>query len=116
MNLSLKEASKLINLAKKTVSEEKISKVKDFKEKKGVFVTLLDKNGSLRGCIGFIEPVYPLGEGVQRAAYSAAYQDTRFSPVKKDEELIFEISILTTPEEIEVKDEKDFRKIKIGMD
>jgi AmmeMemoRadiSam system protein A len=64
-------------------------------------VTLKNK-GILRGCIGFIEPVFPLYETVIRGAIYAACQDYRFPPVTADElnDLEIEISVLTTPEKI----------------
>jgi AmmeMemoRadiSam system protein B/AmmeMemoRadiSam system protein A len=73
----------------------------DLLTRKGAFVTL-KKKGSLRGCIGFIEPVFPLYETVIRAAIYAACQDQRFPPVTADElkDLEIEISVLTVPERI----------------
>jgi AmmeMemoRadiSam system protein B/AmmeMemoRadiSam system protein A len=73
----------------------------DLLTKKGAFVTL-KKQGSLRGCIGFIEPVFPLYETVIRAAIFAACQDLRFPPVNANElqDLEIEISVLTTPKRI----------------
>ena len=50
-----------------------------FLEPRGVFVTLT-KGGDLRGCIGFIEPVAPLGQAVIRTAIYAATEDPRFRP------------------------------------
>ncbi|MGD2246122.1 MAG: AmmeMemoRadiSam system protein B [Candidatus Aminicenantes bacterium] len=69
--------------------------------KKGAFVTL-KKNGRLRGCIGFTNPVFPLYESVIRAAIYAACRDSRFLPVSDDEleELEIEISVLTTPQKV----------------
>lgn len=69
-----------------------------FQEKRGVFVTL-NKNGTLRGCIGYIEPVKPLIEAVRDNAISAAVHDNRFSPVAAGEldEIKIEISVLTVP-------------------
>lgn len=69
--------------------------------KRGAFVTL-KKNGRLRGCIGFTEPVFPLYESVIRAAIYAACRDSRFLPVSADEleDLEIEISVLTTPQRI----------------
>jgi AmmeMemoRadiSam system protein B/AmmeMemoRadiSam system protein A len=69
--------------------------------KKGAFVTL-KKKGYLRGCIGFIEPVFPLYETVIRASILAACRDNRFNPVTADElkDLEIEISVLTLPKRI----------------
>ena len=49
---------------------------------RGLFVTL-KKHSALRGCIGFIEPVMPLGRGVVEAAIYAAVKDARFEPVRR---------------------------------
>jgi len=69
---------------------------------KGAFVTL-KKRGELRGCIGYIEPTFPLYETVIRVAIYAATQDQRFPPVSREElgDLEFEISVLTTPEKVD---------------
>ncbi len=51
-------------------------------EKRGVFVTLRRRaDGELRGCVGFSEARFPLGEAVERAAQLAAFEDGRFPPV-----------------------------------
>lgn len=69
-----------------------------FLEKRGVFVSL-HKDGKLRGCIGFPSAVKNLGEAVISASLSAAFRDSRFSPVTYDEmeRIEIEISILTPP-------------------
>ncbi len=87
-----------------------------FVEKRGVFTTLT-KNGELRGCIGFPEPVYPLGEAVIKSAIAAAVNDPRFPPVSKEEidDLIVEVSLLTKPEIIQVNKRSEIpSRIKIG--
>ncbi len=77
---------------------------------RGAFVTL-KKNGRLRGCIGFIEPVMPLCRAVIGGAVYAATRDARFRPVSKDEldDLEYEISVLTPPIEV-----ANPRTIKVG--
>ena len=55
-----------------------------YSENRGCFVTL-HKNSNLRGCIGIIEPVMKLSEAVQMNAVNAAFDDPRFSPLKKEE-------------------------------
>lgn len=91
--------------------------------KKGLaFVTLetyLGNTSKLRGCIGYVEAVAPLAEIVRRAAVAAAFSDPRFPPISKDEinDILIEVTVLTKPEEINVKDRKDLVKlIKIGRD
>lgn len=84
----------------------------------GVFVTLkIDKE--LRGCIGFPDPIYPIYEGVSKAALSAAFSDPRFPPLDKEEfkKVTIEISLLKRPSVIEVRNPEDYIKnIKIGKD
>lgn len=67
----------------------------------GVFVTLRIEH-HLRGCIGFPEPIMPLGEAVAKAAVGAAFHDPRFPPVRKDEfpHLQIEVNVLTPPRPI----------------
>lgn len=81
-------------------------------EKRGVFVTLT-KKGTLRGCIGYIEGIKPLCEGVRDNAYNAAFRDPRFEPLKKGElkEVRIEISVLTVPMPV-----RDIRDIRVGRD
>jgi AmmeMemoRadiSam system protein A len=73
------------------------------REKRGAFVTLHERStGDLRGCIGYIEPLFPLAETVTRAALAAALHDRRFAPVTAAElpGLVIEISVLSPPQPI----------------
>jgi hypothetical protein len=123
--LSLSEGKELVKLARKTVENyfvDRTPSIKEtkFNEKKGVFVSIHTyPDHELRGCIGYCYPYYPLGEAVQRASISAAFGDPRFSPMEKDElnKIVFEVSVLTEPEIIKVKNTKEYlQKIKIGKD
>ncbi len=90
-----------------------------FVEKRGVFTTLSSASGELRGCVGFPEPVYPLGEAVIKSAISAAVNDPRFAPVTKEEmnDIIVEVSLLSKPNVLESKSRKDLPSmIKVGRD
>ncbi len=117
-HISKKEQKELLKLAKSAIAyflkEEKILDYKtqnpNLSVQRGAFVTLKNK-GTLRGCIGFIEPVFPLYETIIRGAIYAACQDYRFPPVTPDElnHLEIEISVLTTPEKI-----GDHRAIEVG--
>lgn len=75
------------------------------------FVTLNDRNGNLRGCIGNIIPVMPLARSVVVNARSAASRDSRFSPVTVDElaGLQLEVTVLSPLEPI-----NDVAAVKIG--
>ena len=124
--LTLEQGKKLIKLARGSIAAY-FSK-KDFKADKlikdefsfnaGVFVTL-NVSGQLRGCIGFPEPVYALYDGIIKAARSAAFSDPRFMPLieKEFNSVSVEVSVLTPPKIIEVRNPEDYTKmIKIGRD
>jgi MEMO1 family protein len=69
----------------------------------GVFVTLRDRHGGLRGCIGHVEPLFgTLGEEIAACAAAAATQDTRFPRVAPKElpSLRIELSLLSKPEPV----------------
>lgn len=95
---------------------------KKFNEKYGAFVTLNRygvKGNPLRGCIGYIEPIYPLYDVIHRVSISAATEDPRFSSVTLNEinNIIIELSILTPPKLLEVNEPKEYlNKIVIGRD
>ena len=76
-----------------------------FNEKSGVFVTL-KKYGSLRGCIGIIQPTDILARNIITSTRNSALNDHRFPPVRSEEvdELEIEISILSPPKESKLED------------
>lgn len=91
-----------------------------FKEKSGAFVTLITyPENELRGCIGYIEPQYPLAVAIISAGIHAC-SDPRFERLQAEEleRVRLEVSVLTKPELLEVKDpKKDYeKKIVIGRD
>jgi len=76
----------------------------------GTFVSLHDRSGNLRGCIGTIAPTQPsIAEEVIQNAISAATRDPRFSPVKAKEleGLDYKVDVLTEPEPIAGPDQLD---------
>ena len=129
--LSLEEGKFLIQLARsavngklekgKTIQPPKETPKKLF-EQCGVFVTINSlRNGEkeLRGCIGYPYPTSPLVEAVIDSAINAATQDPRFYPLTLKElgKVVFEVSVLTPPELVEVKNPKEYlSKIKVGED
>ncbi|MBZ5706423.1 MAG: AmmeMemoRadiSam system protein A [Acidobacteriia bacterium] len=77
-------------------------------EPRGAFTTIYVR-GDLRGCVGYVFPIYSLYQTVAETARSAAFEDTRFWPVTREEvsELEVSLSILSPlkpirPEEIEI--------------
>ena len=120
------DGEKLVKMARKAVTEflRKNSKIdiakfnSKFDFSSGVFVTL-NKQDSLRGCIGYPLPIKKLSEGLIDAAISAATQDIRFSPVTVDEldKITFEVTVLTPPVEIKVKQPSEYlTEIRVGRD
>ena len=72
-------------------------------ERFAAFVTWRRKSdGSLRGCIGHVEPQYPVERAVAHSALAAALEDPRFPPVTLEElgELSLDISLLEPPRSI----------------
>ena len=71
------------------------------------FVTL-HREGALRGCVGAIEPRFPLVQDVARNAFRAAFEDSRFEPVAEAELAVLdiEISVLGTPEPLPFAEER----------
>jgi len=101
----------LLGVAKAAIMGGAVSEACDdpvLREKRGVFVTLSEEGG-LRGCIGNIMPEYPLGEAVMRNARAAAFEDSRFEPVREDEfeVLEIEISVLSVPVRVAYEGEED---------
>jgi len=86
----------------------------------GIFVTLKTyPEHELRGCIGFPEPVLPLKNALIEAAIDAATRDPRFHPVSPTEmdKLTVEVSLLTPPEPIVVKNPSELpKKVVVGED
>lgn len=126
MKISASEGEELVNIAKsvikavvlKTKLKIPVRALALLEEPRGVFVTIT-RGGKLRGCIGFPEPIFPLGVALIRAAKGAATQDQRFPPISKEElkDLKVEVTVLTPPKKIEAKKPEDYlKKIKIGSD
>lgn len=129
--LSLKEGKFLVKLSRKAVENYlKNGKILDvpsdvspkLKERCGVFVTInkvTHEEKELRGCIGFPYPTKMLVEAVIESAISSAAQDPRFPRLSLNEldKVVFEVSVLTPPQQVKVKDAKEYSsKIKVGRD
>jgi AmmeMemoRadiSam system protein A len=80
-------------------------------ERKACFVSLKERrSGSLRGCIGTLEPTCPsLGEEIIRNAIASASQDPRFDPVSLTElqDLVFSVDVLERPERVSAPESLD---------
>ncbi len=127
MSISDDDGQRLVKTARLVVTEylkegKKIELSKEIKSKfaykSGVFVTL-NKKGNLRGCIGFPMPDRILHQSLLDAAIASSTEDPRFPPVRFEElnEITFEVTILTPPVEIKVKDTSEYPKmVKVGRD
>lgn len=72
------------------------------KSQLGAFVTLRT-GGKLRGCIGRINASEPLYETIKQMSAAAAFNDSRFDPLTRDEleEVTIEISVLSKMRKID---------------
>jgi len=127
---NIEEGTFLVRLARRAVEERIFSgrvieipedtPPKMLKDKYGVFTTIeiIQKDRyMLRGCIGFPRGYFNVTRAIIESAMAAAFEDPRFPPLSKNEleKIVFEVSILSPLEEIEVKSPKDYPKaIKIG--
>ena len=130
IKISDKDGEQLVRLARQAVKKylDKSTIIHpidqdQLSQEAGVFVTLYylgkNKEEHLRGCIGFPITEKKLYQSVIEAAINAATQDPRFSSVGRDElaNIIFEVSILSSPEKVKVQDTMDYKNhIKIGRD
>lgn len=118
MKLTNEEKRALLKIARSSIQsaiDKKPFPQREFKsdsldQPSGVFVTLR-AGGDLRGCIGYVEPFFPLAQATQEAAVKAAMEDTRFMPVTPAEltNITIEISVLSPLSELH-----DLKKIEIG--
>ena len=118
--LTDEDRKNLLVLARSVIESELIAGAKikrpdvispPLQEKRGCFVTL-HKNGTLRGCIGTIEPLRSLIDNVAENAINAAFKDPRFPPLETDEltDVDIEISVLTVPQILDFEDGEDLKK------
>ena len=97
---------------------------RELAQPRGVFVTLYSSETdahqmarpsgkTLRGCIGYIWPIKPLGQAVIDNTIGAASKDPRFKPVTKDEisHLHIDINVLTPLHRID-----SYKDIVLGRD
>lgn len=123
--LSDKQGQVLLELARKTLVEKLQNKTcpqmhdePAFSETAATFVTL-KIGGKLRGCIGNLEPVGKLWEGIRDNVINAAFHDHRFSPLSSDElpAVQLDISILSEAQPLEYENSEDLlAKLRPGVD
>ncbi len=82
------------------------------------FVTLKLED-ELRGCIGSLKPMRPLGVDVRENAIAAAFRDPRFPPlaVVEYEAVSVEVSLLSADERLDVRGEEELlARLRPGVD
>lgn len=127
MSISKDTQNILLRLARESIMSEfrggrmNVGEIpNEAKSKSGTFVTLTI-NGELRGCIGVIEPIAEIANGVIENAKKAAFEDPRFPPLEENEmkNVRIEVSVLSTPRKIELKTEAELlvflKKNKLGL-
>jgi uncharacterized protein len=120
MNLSESDKKLLLQIARDSIEAHLLDKPvpaleslpRSLGERRGAFVSL-HRRGQLRGCIGYLEAVKPLGQAVQEMAAAAAFHDPRFRPLGREElaGLEVEISVLSPMHLVQNIDE-----IEVGTD
>jgi MEMO1 family protein len=125
MPVSLEEAGKtLLAIARGAIEKNLFrgaSSSPDFtwlRQAGASFVTLM-RDGRLRGCIGSLEAVRPLGSDVAENALAAATRDPRFPGLTAAEwaDCKVEVSLLSAPKPIRFADEADLlSQVKAGDD
>ncbi len=118
MEFTREEKQQLLALARQSIAHyletgqllEATPENPKFRQPAGAFVTLRIGD-ELRGCIGFVEPIFPLYQTIIQSAVYAATQDPRFPPLRKSElsRIKIEISVLGPLEPVE-----DVSEIEIG--
>jgi AmmeMemoRadiSam system protein A len=118
MELSTDDKKELLRIARESIDAALKSKPtppfpatsKTLNQLCGAFVTL-HLIGELRGCIGYIEPRFPLRETVEEVAQKAALEDPRFPPLSAQEldKVEIEISVLSP-----LKKVSDVNEIVVG--
>ncbi len=111
--------AELLGIAKKTVhsafSNENL-RLKPEERKRlsaelGVFVNIY-KKGELRGSFGYPPGTYALADGIKRAARGAAFMDSRFGRLSREEfnNVKFEVALIEKMALLKVKNPKDYFK------
>lgn len=91
----------------------------DWLRQAGATFVTLTRDGALRGCIGSLEAVRPLGADVAANAVAAAFRDPRFSALTHEEwpRCRAEVSLLSAPKRLCFGDEEELlAQISAGED
>ncbi len=83
-----------------------VDQLPEFLQVNGACFVTLNSLGHLRGCIGTLEAVRPLGHDLLLNAQHAALRDPRFRSVTAEEPIAVSVSVLTPSEPFPVSSEK----------
>ena len=125
-HVTKEQGDQLLRLARQTIAEKLGKKPEGhgviadpaLQAECGTFVTL-KIGGQLRGCIGNLEPVGSIVEGIRRNALNAAFHDYRFTELTAEElaRVHIDISILTRPQPLKYRDGEDLiARLRPGID
>ena len=118
----------LLSIARSAIAEtlglphapiEELAQNKPWLQEKAACFVTLTQNGQLRGCIGTLEAHSSLLEDVVHNANAAAFRDSRFSPLVRDEfeETEIEISLLSAMQPLTFLNEQDaLTQLRPGVD
>ena len=122
---SAQAGAKLVSLASRAIAAElglaappRVDGEAWLEQTGASFVTVICA-GQLRGCIGSLEAVRPLGVDVAENARGAAFRDPRFAPLTRDEwpRVSVEVSLLSAARAIRFTDEDHLlAQIRAGED
>ncbi len=117
--LSIARAAIAETLELPHASIEELAQGKPWLQEKAACFVTLTQNGQLRGCIGTLEAHSSLLEDVVHNANAAAFRDSRFSPLVRDEfeETEIEISLLSAMQPLIFLNEQDaLTQLRPGID
>jgi AmmeMemoRadiSam system protein A len=115
----MKQSHPLVELARRAIKAYVLDRqviappkelTPEMQARAGTFVSLHDRNGQLRGCIGTLEPTQPnVAQEIIHNAISAASNDPRFPPVgpRELDGLDVKVDVLSQPEPISGPEELD---------
>ncbi len=106
----------LITLARNAIASqlnishpEDVDDSVDWLQQHGASFVTLTKNDELRGCIGSLQSYQSLADDVRANAIAAAFHDTRFAPLSRDEydKIKVEVSVLSPMQVVDFSSQDD---------
>lgn len=128
MNLTPGDKTTLLKLARDSITHGmehgvplpvSLASQSDILQQPGASFVTLHLSQELRGCIGSLTPHRPLIQDVAQNAFSAAFRDPRFTPVRRDEldTLHIHIEVLSPTQLLQFGSETELqRMIRPGVD